>query len=169
MNSNARHPFILLAIASLLLNASAASHAKNWSSETSLVQDESIHSAIPPEHLVGKVTLIDFWASWCGPCKASFPQMDLLQNDYRETGFQVIAVNQDTDRHAMERFLAKQNVSFETIHDSNHSIVKSAGIETFPTSFLVDKLGKVRFVHRGWHGKKSVDLLKEQIESLLSE
>lgn len=117
----------------------------------------------------GKVTLVDFWASWCAPCKAAFPEMEKLYQKYKGEGFQIIAVSVDQKASQMQRFLDKQKPSFATPHDAGQKMVKEAGIEVMPSSFLVDRKGVVRFTHEGWHGKESVESLSEQIRKLLAE
>jgi thiol-disulfide isomerase/thioredoxin len=117
--------------------------------------------------LDGKVVMVDFWASWCGPCKKSFPSLSKLQNRYREQGLVIIGVSVDQKASAMERFLEDNPVSFTTVLDAKHSLVAAASVKSMPTSFLMDREGAIRFIHNGFHGKKTVDELTEQIEELL--
>lgn len=161
-----RLAYLLLGTLALQI-ASANLSASDW------VVGKPMHSLVDPSGALvptqGKITLVDFWASWCVPCKASFPEMDALNKTYQKQGFQVVAVNLDANIKAMEGFLAKRNVSFAIIRDESQELIKSAGIETFPTSFLVDKAGVIRYVHEGWHGKKSKEELESEIQKLLSE
>src|SRR5665213_2418865 len=87
-----------------------------------------------PEKLKGNVILLDFWASWCVPCKASFPVMEDLQKRFGERGLSVIAVSTDDTREAMVRFLKSHPVSFTTVRDANQKLVAAADVETMPTS-----------------------------------
>ena len=102
--------------------------------------------------LEGKVTLIDFWASWCAPCKAAFPEMDKLYQEFGDEGFQIIAVSVDQKERAMQQFLDRRKPSFKTVHDASQKLVEKAGIQVMPTSFMIDKKGVIRFAHEGWHG-----------------
>jgi len=145
-------------------------HGEGWGPDTELpdsLETYGLEGEVPA--IEGKVTLIDFWASWCAPCKAAFPEMEKLYQEYRDKGFQIIAVSVDQKDSQMQRFLDKQKPSFATPRDGNQQLVKEAGIEVMPSSFLADRTGVIRFVHEGWHGKKSVENLTQQIQELLGE
>jgi len=152
-----------------LLVASGFAIADGWAPgmEVPTLDEFSLTGDAPS--LEGKVTLIDFWASWCAPCKAAFPEMDKLHQEFSEKGFQIIAVSVDQKERAMQQFLDRRKPSFATVHDSSQKLVEQAGIQVMPTSFMVDKKGVIRFVHEGWHGKKSVENLTQEIQTLLAE
>lgn len=141
----------------------------NWEAGTVLESLSGFELEGELPELEGKVTLIDFWASWCAPCKASFPEMDRLYQKYSDQGFQVLAVSVDQDEKAMRRFLAREKPTFATTRDGEQTLVKSAGIDAMPSSFLVDRKGVARFKHSGWRGKRSVKELEAQIQILLNE
>lgn len=122
-----------------------------------------------PETLKGQVILLDFWASWCGPCKKSFPAMQALHQQYAARGFTVIAVNVDEKREEMERFLKAANVSFPVLRDAAQKFVAAADVSTMPTSFLIDRAGKIRYVHNGFAGDETIKQYHEEIELLLKE
>lgn len=122
-----------------------------------------------PDNLKGKVVLLDFWASWCDPCKASFPAMVELQKEYASRGLVIIAVNVDENRSDMQDFLKTHTATFTVVHDAKQELVGEAGISTMPSSFLVDRSGKVRFVHAGFHGEETVKEYRREIESLLGK
>jgi thiol-disulfide isomerase/thioredoxin len=117
----------------------------------------------------GQVVLLDFWASWCGPCKESFPQMDKLNKQYAGRGLVIVAVSVDEHRENMERFVKSMNVSFATVRDAQQKLVAAADVQSMPTSFLIDRAGKVRFVHSGFHGEQTVREYRAEIETLLQE
>ncbi len=119
--------------------------------------------------IAGSVAYIDFWASWCAPCKASFPAMQGLQRKFGARGFRVVAVGVDTNEAAMRRFLGKMKPIFAVAWDRDQKLAEAAALEAMPTSFLVDAQGTIRFVHRGWQGAASERELEEQIELLLRE
>lgn len=117
----------------------------------------------------GKVVLVDFWASWCAPCKASFPAYSRLQSAYADRGLVVVAVSVDDDASAFAAFVARLKPSFATVHDPGHKLVGVVRVPTMPTSYLVDRSGKVRFMHPGFHGEQTERELRSEIESLLDE
>jgi len=120
-----------------------------------------------PQAMKGKVLMVDFWASWCEPCKQSFPVMEELHQHYGKEGLVIIAVNVDESRPAMEAFLKKNVVSFAVLRDSSQQLVERAGVATMPTSFLIDKSGKVRFLHTGFRDAETKKKYHEEIQSLL--
>jgi thiol-disulfide isomerase/thioredoxin len=117
----------------------------------------------------GKVVLVDFWASWCAPCKASFPVYSRLQAAYAARGLEVVAVSVDDSPAAYAGFVAKLKPSFLTVHDAEHKLVSVVQVPTMPTSYLVDRAGKVRFRHSGFHGDQTERELRKEIDELLDE
>jgi len=120
-----------------------------------------------PDSLKGKVVVLDFWASWCGPCAQSFPVMDELQKKYKDQGLVILAVSVDEKAAKMESFMKKNPVAFTVVRDAEHQLVAVAEPQTMPTSFIFDREGKVRFLHNGFHGATTQKEYVEQIESLL--
>ncbi|CAN5813953.1 TlpA disulfide reductase family protein [soil metagenome] len=116
----------------------------------------------------GKVVYLDFWASWCAPCKASFPVLAGWHKDYASRGLLVLGVNVDEELAAMKAFLAKNTVGFPVVRDAAHKLVAAANVDTMPTSFLIDRKGVIRLVHNGFHEKDKAPL-QAKIESLLAE
>jgi len=152
-----------------LILASVNAAAAGWEAgmDVPSLDEYSLSGDVPC--LEGKVTLIDFWASWCAPCKAAFPEMEKLYQEFGDEGFQVIAVSVDQKERAMQQFLDRRKPSFTTVHDASQKLVEETGIQVMPTSFMIDKKGVIRFARKGWHGKKSVQNLTEEIQTLLAE
>ena len=121
-----------------------------------------------PDSLKGKVVLVDFWASWCAPCSASFPALNEIHNHYASQGLVIIGINVDINRGDMKAFLNKKLARFAILRDSDQKLVGSLAIETMPTSFLIDAEGRVRFIHAGYHGAETKKKYVEEIESLLN-
>jgi len=122
-----------------------------------------------PSDLKGKVVLVDFWASWCGPCKQSFPVMEELHQRYGGKGLVIIAVSVDEKKSEMEAFLKKGHASFTVVRDVGQKLVEKAGVATMPSSFLLDREGKIRFAHSGYRGEETRKKYAEEIESLLKQ
>lgn len=117
----------------------------------------------------GKVVLVDFWASWCAPCKASFPMLAKLNRELGPKGFVVVAVGIDEKPAAADAFVKKLNPDFSTLHDHGQRLVRQVEVPTMPTSFLLGRDGKVRFIHRGFHGDRTEAELRRQIAELLAQ
>ena len=120
-----------------------------------------------PDTLAGKIVVVDFWASWCLPCAKSFPVLDELQKKYQDQGLVILAVSVDEKPAKMETFLKKNPVSFTVVRDAGHQLVAAAEPQTMPTSYIIDREGKVRFLHNGFHGAATRKEYVDQIESLL--
>jgi len=117
--------------------------------------------------LQGKVVLIDFFASWCGPCKDSFPAMETLYQKYADKGLVIVAINLDKKKVDMEKFLQGHPATFVILRDGANKLVSEVKIPTMPSSFLLDGSGKVVSAHRGFKGDETVKQYEEEIESLL--
>ncbi len=118
--------------------------------------------------LHNKVIYIDFWASWCSPCRRSFPWMNNLSEKYPEDDFVVIAVNVDKERQLADEFLKQVPAKFNILFDESGDIAKQYKVLGMPSSFLIDRNGDIRFMHTGFYQKKIVDYEKE-ISLLISE
>jgi len=122
-----------------------------------------------PEGLKGQVVLVDFWASWCVTCKSSFPAMEQLNRDFGGRGLTIVAISVDEKRENMQQFLKAIKVSFAVVRDVRQKLVAAADIRSMPTSFLIDRSGKIRFVHAGFDGEKTTREYVKEIEQLLRE
>lgn len=117
----------------------------------------------------GKVVLVDFWASWCGPCKASFPVLNKLHDTYASKGLVVIGVGVDEEPAKYQAFASKMGARFPLVHDSSHKAAAFFGPSTMPTSYLVDRKGVIRHVHTGFRGAKTETEYVAEIEALLAQ
>lgn len=116
--------------------------------------------------LRGKVVLIDFWASWCAPCKEEMPFLEGLYKRMRSRGLVVMGVSVDSERDNAKDFIAKMKVSFPIVHDGKHAIADRFKPPRMPTSYLLDRQGKVRFVYEGYR-KDDAREIEQAIEKLL--
>ena len=100
--------------------------------------------------LKGRHVYLDFWASWCGPCRLSFPWMADMQRQYGSRGLQVLAINLDAKRADADAFLAKSPAGFALAFDAKGESARRMGVKGMPTSLLIGPDGKVVFVHQGF-------------------
>lgn len=98
----------------------------------------------------GDIMLINFWASWCGPCIQEMPALDKLAQKYQALGVQVWGVNVENDSAAAKAYLSKVQVSFPILFDLDNGVSKAYQVDAMPTTVILDKDGKVRAVHRGY-------------------
>lgn len=116
----------------------------------------------------GKVVYVDFWASWCGPCRQSFPWMQAMHEKYGKDGLVIIAVNVDQERKLADSFIAEFNPAFPILFDSKGELAGQFKVQTMPSSYLLDRQGKPRFKHLGFHDAKRAQYEKE-FQQLLAE
>lgn len=116
----------------------------------------------------GKVLYVDFWASWCAPCRESMPVVDELYRKNGARGFAVVGINKDDRAVDAHRFLRKVPVSFPLAADPQDAVVGAFLVTAMPSGYLVDRKGVVRQVHRGYTAE-SAKLLAGEVEALLKE
>jgi cytochrome c biogenesis protein CcmG/thiol:disulfide interchange protein DsbE len=119
------------------------------------------------DQLRGKVVYVDFWASWCGPCRRSFPWMNEMQQKYGPRGFAVVAINVDKKRSDAERFLVQHPANFTVVYDEAGSTPTAYGVKGMPSSYLIDARGNVTFVERGFLDENKAEL-ESRIAALIS-
>ena len=112
----------------------------------------------------GKVVLVDFWASWCAPCKASFPTMARLHQKYAAKGLVIIGIGVDDDIKDYQSFVAKYPVGFTLVHDAKQAVAGFFNPPTMPTSYLIDRSGKITHIHKGFKGAKTETEYTQEIE-----
>jgi cytochrome c biogenesis protein CcmG, thiol:disulfide interchange protein DsbE len=109
----------------------------------------------------GKVVYLDFWASWCGPCKQSFPWMNAMQAKYGAKGLQVVSVNVDTKRDAAARFLVVNPASFAVAFDPQGRTPGLYAVKAMPSSYLIGRDGRITLLHRGYAPEDAAALEQE--------
>ena len=115
----------------------------------------------------GEVIYLDFWASWCGPCRKSFPWMNKIEAEYKQQGFSVISVNLDANKALATKFLNEMPASFTVIYDPKGKIAKHFKIQGMPSSMLIGRDGKIKSRHTGFFTNK-ISLYQQEIEQLLA-
>jgi cytochrome c biogenesis protein CcmG/thiol:disulfide interchange protein DsbE len=106
----------------------------------------------------GKVVYLDFWASWCGPCRQSFPWMNAMEEKYRARGFHVLAVNLDVKRADADRFLVQLPTDFQLAFDPRGQTPRDYAVKGMPTSYLIGRGGKVLYRHTGFNPASLAEL-----------
>lgn len=116
----------------------------------------------------GKVVYVDFWASWCVPCRLSMPALDALQKKHGPRGFVVIGVNKDVSVADAERFLKRMPVGFSLAADPADAAARAFDVKAMPSGYLLDRRGVVRRVHRGFT-EETARSLEQDVQALLAE
>jgi peroxiredoxin len=118
--------------------------------------------------LRGKVVLVDFWGTFCEPCRKSFPKLQNLHGKYAASGLKIVGISEDEaeDKGKIADFASTYGAKFTLAWDADKSIAQSYKPETMPSSFLIDKSGVVRFAHVGYHDGEENDIEKEIRELL---
>ena len=119
------------------------------------------------EDLKGKVIFVDFWASWCTPCLKSLPEFEHLQSSFSgRDDVVVLAINLDENPKDATKFISGLDVTYKILADTDGTIPESFGVSTMPSSYVIDKDGVIRFVHKGYKSG-DVSKIKTEIEQLL--
>ncbi len=162
-----------LAAVAILFPLAAAPAAENPAPPCALTLNGA-DKPVSLDALRGQVLYVDFWASWCAPCLASFPFMNELQRSYGGRGLRVVAIDMDEKAADGARFLDRHPAEFEVArgpegaHGPDGQCAKDFGVATMPSSFLVDRKGVVREVHKGFR-PDDAEALKAKLEALLAE
>lgn len=118
------------------------------------------------DNLRGQVVYLDFWASWCTPCRKSFPWMNEMQHKYEKDGLTIIAVNLDKKRDVIDKFLKRTPADFTIAFDPGGQLAKSYKLVGMPSSYLIDRMGHIHETHVGFR-KKDQAKLEAKIQGLL--
>ena len=157
--------FMLLTSASCFTaNATEVGQAAPQFTLPTLLQDKPTTL----KQFAGKVVYVDFWASWCAPCRTSFPLLNKLHEKLKAQGFEVVAINLDEEKANAEKFLQEYPVSFTVLRDAKGEWADQFVVESMPTSFIIDKQGVVQNIHHGFTTDDIKDL-EEKITKLLAQ
>lgn len=116
----------------------------------------------------GQVVMVNFWATWCGPCRIEMPHLNRLYEKYRSAGFQLLGVNIDDDPQQAQQLAAKLALRFPVLLDTDKKVSRLYDLTTMPSTVLIDRDGKVRYVHRGYRNGLE-EMYERQIRELLKE
>jgi len=118
--------------------------------------------------LQGQVVYVDFWASWCSPCRKSFPWMNAMENKYKDMGFTIIAINLDKERNLADEFLKDVPHDFTIAFDPEGQTASAYEVRAMPSSYLIDKKGQIQYTHLGFRSDNKAEL-ESHIKSLLKQ
>ncbi|WP_444883052.1 TlpA family protein disulfide reductase [Microbulbifer sp. PSTR4-B] len=137
-----------LVAAFILLISSIGISAAEPSRDFTLASNQGANLRLAEQR--GEVIMLNFWASWCGPCRQEMPLLDQLHERYSAAGFQVWGVNVDAHRSDAEKLLGKIPVDFPILFDSTSEVSKMYGIDAMPSTVFIDRDGNVRHIHKGY-------------------
>lgn len=157
-------------LAALVLAIALPAHAVEAGGALPDVKPSRLGTATPLalQSLRGQVVYVDFWASWCVPCRLSMPALDKLYQRFRERGFTVVGVNKDVAARDAQGFAERVKVSFPLVSDGDDAVARAFDVKAMPSGYLVDRRGVVREVHRGFT-ESTAQALQRQVEKLVEE
>jgi peroxiredoxin len=118
--------------------------------------------------LKGKVVMLNFWASWCGPCRQEMPLLEQMHKRYSALGFTLVGVNVDANSKDAEEWLSKTPVSFPVLFDRESKVSAMYDVKAMPSTVFIDRKGNVRYLHKGYKSGDEGEYLN-QIRALLKE
>lgn len=156
---------LLCAFAWLLVSSTVLAGGPKVGEALPAMERFDLEGKIPS--LKGKVVIVDFWATWCAPCRQSFPAFERLVQHFGSDKLVVVAVSVDESAADVKRYLAAHPVSFSTVRDAKHSFAAAVEPTGMPTTLVLDRKGIVRLVHVGFHADSSEAELQAAISKLL--
>lgn len=154
----------LLAVTSLVGASSSASS----SIAPSFALPSRSGDIVSLDQLKGQVVMLNFWASWCGPCRQEMPLLDQMHKRYSSLGFTLLGVNVEANTQDAEKWLAQTPVTFPVLFDRQNKVSKLYDVSAMPSTVFIDRKGTVRYLHRGYKSGDESEYLN-QIRALLKE
>ena len=145
-----------------LAGSSAAAPAPTFTLASRAGQDVSL------AQYKGNVVMINFWASWCGPCRQEMPLLESIYKKYNKMGFTLIGVNVEPDSNAANEWLKATPVSFPILYDRDSKVSKLYDVAGMPSTVIIDRSGKLRVLHRGYKAGDENEYL-DSIRTLIRE
>ncbi|HEX7079688.1 MAG TPA: TlpA disulfide reductase family protein [Gammaproteobacteria bacterium] len=158
---------VLLASSALLATAAVAADQLSGPAPDFTLRSRS-GETISLSDLKGQVVMINFWATWCGPCRQEMPHLEALHQRYHDLGFTLLGVNVEEDSRGVEAFLEETPVSFDILYDPANEVSELYGVIAMPSTVMIDRKGNLRFIHHGYQPGYENDYQAE-IRALLRE
>jgi len=158
----------MLAFLTTSLSAPAAATSSNSAPPTFELPGLEGGAPVSLEEYRGKVVYLDFWASWCGPCREAMPLYEAMYREIGSDRFEVLAINLDEEPQDALNFIARHPVSYPVLTDPAGSTAKAWGLKVMPTSFLLDSSGRVVREYPGFRSAHMADIRRD-IETLLEQ
>ena len=155
-----------MTVAAMLMSIAIAGGSSGPAPDFSLTSRDG--SVVQLSSLKGNVVLINFWATWCAPCRQEMPLLDAIYRKYNRLGFEMLGVNVEDDAKGAERYLAETPVTFPILFDPTGKVSKQYNVKAMPSTVLVDRQGNVRHVHFGYKPGYENDY-QDQIRALVRE
>ena len=159
-----REVFVTLLVA--VLAAAPASAARTGELAPAFALATAAGDIVDLTRLRGRVVYVDFWASWCTPCKRSFPWMNELEARYHDSGLTIVAINVDKRREDALRFLRDVPARFTVVFDAEGRTPAAFDVKGMPSSYLIDREGRVAAVEEGFHDERAT-VIEQRIRALL--
>lgn len=160
--------FLCAAALSMVAGAGVASSGLKGQAAPDFVLKSSSGDNLRLSEYRGEVVMINFWATWCGPCRQEMPLLDELYSRYQRVGFSLLGVNIDDDSRRALQMVTELGVTFPVLFDERKEVSKLYDVEAMPVTVLVDRQGTIRHVHHGYKPGYEEQYLSE-IRALLRE
>ncbi len=165
MNFSKRLLTVLL-MSSLSISAMAAQKLSGKAPDFTLPSNKGQNMRL--NEMKGQVVMINFWASWCGPCRLEMPILEELYSRYSQAGFTILGVNVEPDSNKADKIVDERSISFPVLYDKESIVSELYEVEAMPSTVLIDRNGNMRYLHRGYKPGYEEDY-KAQIRELIRE
>ncbi len=159
MNNRLQHLLLVCGLLFTPLTQAATSAAADFTLD-------GTNGKVELSKLKGQVVYLDFWASWCTPCRASFPWMNQMQQRYAKQGLKIVAVNLDSEKEMAQKFLNATHPNFTIAFDPEGTVAEQYEVMGMPSSYLIDRGGKLHSSHIGFRAKDRATLEQDIVKLL---